>query len=164
MLNGARLFCSEVSNHADKRPCSIITLGKVSKHLFPVTKTLPHLKDTAPGDVIYAVSVFVGLILWGFSIPWFIVAVMMVAAAGGFPFNMGWWGFIFPVGLYSFIFSLYLWLLDADRADEHRRLYTPDHLAWRGAGVQILQGALMRESKGDLLIPHMHGLTLLCRC
>ena len=59
------------------------------------------MKDTAPGDVIYAVSVFVGLNLWGFSIPWFIGAVMMVAAAGGFPFNMGWWGFIFPVGLYS---------------------------------------------------------------
>jgi tellurite resistance protein TehA-like permease len=29
---------------------------------------------------------------------WFIVAVMMIATSGGFPFNMGWWGFIFPVG------------------------------------------------------------------
>jgi tellurite resistance protein TehA-like permease len=26
------------------------------------------------------------------------VAIVMIATSGGFPFNMGWWGFIFPVG------------------------------------------------------------------
>jgi tellurite resistance protein TehA-like permease len=39
-----------------------------------------------------------GLILWGFAIVWFVVAVFMLAISGGFPFNMGWWGFIFPIG------------------------------------------------------------------
>ena len=67
--------------------------------MFPATDTLPHLTQTSVGEVVYAVSVFVGLILWGFAIVWFMVAVMMMATAGGFPFNMGWWGFIFPVGL-----------------------------------------------------------------
>jgi tellurite resistance protein TehA-like permease len=78
----------------------IISLGKVAKHLFPLLHTLPEIEHTSVGDVIYIVSFLVGLILWGFSIVWFIVAVMMIATAGPFPFNMGWWGFIFPVGQY----------------------------------------------------------------
>ena len=49
----------------------------------------------------------VGLILWGFAIVWFIVAVIMIAVSGGFPFNMGWWGFIFPVGKCSSLSPLY---------------------------------------------------------
>lgn len=44
------------------------------------------------------VGVFVGIILWGFAIVWLVVAVVMMAKSGGFPFNMGWWGFIFPIG------------------------------------------------------------------
>ena len=77
---------------------SIIVLGKLAKRLFPVTQTLPHVARA--GDVFYSVGILVGLILWGFAIVWFIVAVIMIAVSGGFPFNMGWWGFIFPVGLW----------------------------------------------------------------
>ena len=52
-----------------------------------------------------------GLVLWGFSIIWFVVALVMIALAGGFPFNMGWWGFIFPVGeWYTCLFTLSLLL------------------------------------------------------
>ena len=50
------------------------------------------------GEVFYVVGVMMGVVLWGFAIVWFVVAVLMIATAGGFPFNMGWWGFIFPVG------------------------------------------------------------------
>jgi len=75
---------------------SIIVLGKLAKRLFPATHTLPHVAHA--GDVFYIVGFIVGLILWGFAIVWFIVAVIMIATSGGFPFNMGWWGFIFPVG------------------------------------------------------------------
>ncbi|OAP65281.1 hypothetical protein AYL99_01253 [Fonsecaea erecta] len=82
---------------------SIIVLSKVAKHLFLTTHTLPHLSKTSAGEVLYIVSFFVGLILWGFSIVWFIVAVMMVATSGRFPFNMGWWGFIFPVGVFTLL-------------------------------------------------------------
>lgn len=77
---------------------SIISLGKVAKHLFPLTHSLPHVARA--GDVFYAVGMLVGLLLWGFAIVWFVVAVIMISTAGGFPFNMGWWGFIFPVGEY----------------------------------------------------------------
>jgi tellurite resistance protein TehA-like permease len=48
--------------------------------------------------MFYVIGFLIGLILWGFAIVWFIVAVVMIATSGGFPFNMGWWGFIFPVG------------------------------------------------------------------
>lgn len=75
---------------------SIIVLGRLAKRLFPLTQTLPHV-DRA-GDVFYTVGIIMGLILWGFAIVWFVVAVIMMAISGGFPFNMGWWGFIFPVG------------------------------------------------------------------
>ncbi|KAH7383061.1 MFS transporter [Cadophora sp. MPI-SDFR-AT-0126] len=80
---------------------SIIVLGKLARNLFPVTHTLP--KFAGAGDVFYAVGMLVGLILWGFSIVWFFVAVVMIATSGGFPFNMGWWGFIFPVGVFTLL-------------------------------------------------------------
>ncbi len=75
---------------------SIIELGKLAKHLFPATHTLSQAAYA--GDVFYIVGFMLGLILWGFAIVWFIVAVIMIAVSGRFPFNMGWWGFIFPIG------------------------------------------------------------------
>lgn len=89
------------NNFADR----IISLGKQAKVLFTLTHSLPHVQ-THPGDVFYIVGVLVGLILWGFAIVWFVVAVMMLAVSGGFPFNMGWWGFIFPVGRYRCLNSV----------------------------------------------------------
>lgn len=76
-------------------------LGRLAKELFPATQTLPHV-DRA-GDVFYIVGFLIGLILWGFAIVWFIIAVIMITISGGFPFNMGWWGFIFPVGEFSLL-------------------------------------------------------------
>lgn len=75
----------------------MLSLGKLAKRLFIETHSLPHVQ-THPGDIFYIVGVLLGLILWGFAIVWFVVSVMMIAVSGGFPFNMGWWGFIFPVG------------------------------------------------------------------
>jgi tellurite resistance protein TehA-like permease len=80
----------------------IIGLSKLAKHLFPLRDSIPHLvsnpKGGLAGDILYTVSILLGLILWGFALVWFGVAMMMIATAGRFPFNMGWWGFIFPVG------------------------------------------------------------------
>jgi tellurite resistance protein TehA-like permease len=81
---------------------SIIELGKLAKRLFPATQTLPHVADAS--DVFYIIGFMLGLILWGFAILWFIVAVIMIAVSGRFPFNMGWWGFIFPVGQCPLLF------------------------------------------------------------
>jgi tellurite resistance protein TehA-like permease len=84
----------------------IITLSKVADRLFTATHALPRVTHISAGEALYTVSFIVGLILWGFSIVWFVVAGMMVATAGGFPFNMGWWGFIFPVGSFIVFLSL----------------------------------------------------------
>lgn len=80
----------------------MISLGKLAKRVFPETHSLPHVQ-THPGDIFYIIGVLLGLLLWGFAIVWFVVSVVMIALSGGFPFNMGWWGFIFPVGKTSAI-------------------------------------------------------------
>lgn len=54
------------------------------------------------GDIFYIVGLLVGIILWGFALVWFIVAIIMIGTVASFPFNMGWWGFIFPVGKFKF--------------------------------------------------------------
>ena len=76
----------------------IIALGKLAKAVFPVTGVIPAVPRA--GETFYLVGILTGIILWGFSIVWFVVAVIMIAVSGGFPFNMGWWGFVFPVGQY----------------------------------------------------------------
>ena len=86
----------------------IITLSKVALRLFPIVHALPRVKHIAPGEALYTISLFIGLILWGFAVVWFIIAVMMIAMAGGFPFNMGWWGFIFPIGKLALVRLLFL--------------------------------------------------------
>lgn len=55
------------------------------------------------GDVFYIVGVLAGIMLWGFATVWLIVAIIMIATFGRFPFNMGWWGFIFPVGVFTLL-------------------------------------------------------------
>jgi tellurite resistance protein TehA-like permease len=74
----------------------LIALGKVARHSFSLQGTIPHVAKA--GDIFYLVGLIVGILLWGFALVWFIVAIIMIATAYPFPFNMGWWGFIFPVG------------------------------------------------------------------
>ena len=74
----------------------MIILGKLALRLFAITHTLPKVPNA--GQLFYVIGFLIALILWGFAIVWFFVAVVMIATSGGFPFNMGWWGFIFPVG------------------------------------------------------------------
>jgi tellurite resistance protein TehA-like permease len=50
------------------------------------------------GTTFYLVGLLLGIILWGFAVLWFVIAIIMIGTAPSFPFNMGWWGFIFPVG------------------------------------------------------------------
>jgi tellurite resistance protein TehA-like permease len=71
-------------------------LGKVARHSLPTITALPNTIHV--GDIFYLVGLLVGIILWGFALVWFVVAVIMIGTAASFPFNMGWWGFIFPVG------------------------------------------------------------------
>jgi tellurite resistance protein TehA-like permease len=71
-------------------------LGKVARHNFPITGVVPNVAHA--GEIFYLVGLLVGITLWGFALVWFIVAIIMIATAFPFPFNMGWWGFVFPVG------------------------------------------------------------------
>jgi tellurite resistance protein TehA-like permease len=76
--------------------CRFIALGKVARHSFAATGTIPRVANA--GETFYLLGLLLGLLLWGFAVVWFIVALIMIATAYPFPFNMGWWGFIFPVG------------------------------------------------------------------
>jgi len=78
---------------------SILTFGKVAKNLLPITHSLPEVAH--PGDIIYIISFVVALILWGFAIIWFVIALVMIWLSRPFPFNMGWWGFVFPIGIFT---------------------------------------------------------------
>ena len=109
--------------------------------LFPATHALPHVMNA--GDVFYTVGVMMGLILWGFAIVWFVVAVMMISLSGRFPFNMGWWGFIFPIGEYYILSSTLdikkttgaSFMVGADGGFCNRRLQSPHDRSWRRVGV-----------------------------
>ncbi|KAH8721588.1 sulfite efflux pump SSU1 [Phaeosphaeriaceae sp. PMI808] len=80
---------------------SLIALGKVARHVFPLYNTIPHVARA--GDTFYLIGLMVGILIWAFAVVWFIVAVIMIATAYPFPFNMGWWGFIFPVGVFTLL-------------------------------------------------------------
>ncbi|KAK8210699.1 sulfite transporter Ssu2 [Phyllosticta capitalensis] len=76
---------------------SIMYLGKVAKTNFPATGTL----DPSAGPVMYVVGFFLALIMWGFGLVWFFIALVSIYKARPFPFNMGWWGFTFPLGVFA---------------------------------------------------------------
>jgi len=80
---------------------SLIALGKLARHSFPASGVIPHASQA--GDIFYLVGLMVGIILWAFALVWFVVAVIMIATAYPFSFNMGWWGFIFPVGVFTLL-------------------------------------------------------------
>ncbi|PVH97866.1 putative MFS transporter [Periconia macrospinosa] len=80
---------------------SLISLGKVARHAFALKDTIPSVAHA--GDAFYLVGLLVGLVMWGFALIWFIVAIIMIAMAYPFPFNMGWWGFVFPVGVFTLL-------------------------------------------------------------
>jgi hypothetical protein len=93
----------------------IISLGKLAKRVFVVTHSLPHV-EIAAGDVFYVLGFLLGLILWSFAFIWLVIAIVMMIVSGGFPFNMGWWGFIFPVGVYLLTTNIMLSLTRTSQA------------------------------------------------
>lgn len=82
-------------------------LGKVVRTL-AYTDNL-HFGSVLPSGVndvniiasaIYGVSLVVGLVLWGVGIFWLVIAlsaIIDIKRKGGFPINMGIWGFTFPL-------------------------------------------------------------------
>ena len=102
------------------------------------------------GDAFYTVGVMLGIILWGFAIVWFIVAVIMMTISGKFPFNMGWWGFIFPIGELNAHLFLKFFIEDLAsliRPHLDRRLYASYDCNQRRIAVEVLQGTFLCKSK-----------------
>jgi tellurite resistance protein TehA-like permease len=67
---------------------ALMKLGGVAMRVFPQTKTIHPLA----GDLAYNLAVFLAIIMWGFSLLWFFLAVASIHHCRPFPFNMGWWG------------------------------------------------------------------------
>ena len=87
----------------------VILLGKVGRDLLPATKTLAmrngsETSEQVVGEVLYALSWWIGLGLWGYGLVWLVFAVVSLGARAWrwrAPFNMMWWGFTFPLGVYA---------------------------------------------------------------
>ncbi|BFZ56593.1 Plasma membrane sulfite pump involved in sulfite metabolism [Savitreella phatthalungensis] len=91
---------------------AIATLGIRARGLFPkiaaartVTATglsaADAIVDARGGEILAAGGALIGLILWGFSMWWLVIAIFAVLdhlRGDGFPFTMGWWSFTFPLG------------------------------------------------------------------
>lgn len=76
---------------------TILYLGKVARKVFPETDTI----DPLAGQFAYVLGLFAALILWGWGLVWFWLAIISIHKSRPFPFNMGWWGFTFPLGAYA---------------------------------------------------------------
>ncbi|KAJ6257416.1 hypothetical protein Dda_8306 [Drechslerella dactyloides] len=90
----------------------IMKLGEVANTLFPITNTLPAVKDSMAGGILYVVGFITALVMWGFALVWLFFAVASISKTR-FPFNMemefanvfviriiGFWGFVFPGGVF----------------------------------------------------------------
>jgi tellurite resistance protein TehA-like permease len=75
----------------------IMQLGKVALQLFSKTGTL---LGTSTGETLYSVGFLVAIVMWGYGIVWFFLALASISRSK-FPFNMGWWGFTFPIGVFA---------------------------------------------------------------
>ncbi|KAI5452792.1 Plasma membrane sulfite pump involved in sulfite metabolism [Naganishia albida] len=57
------------------------------------------------GGAVYAGTVPVAFVIWGFGFVWLLVAIASIlnihTRGEKIPFNMGWWGFTFPIGVFT---------------------------------------------------------------
>ncbi|SMY23324.1 unnamed protein product [Zymoseptoria tritici ST99CH_1A5] len=76
---------------------TVLNLGRAAVKVFPLTGSI----DPIAGRIAYVMGFFVSLVMWGYGLIWFALALASIWKARPFPFNMGWWGFTFPLGVYS---------------------------------------------------------------
>ncbi|KAF2162379.1 hypothetical protein M409DRAFT_69255 [Zasmidium cellare ATCC 36951] len=76
---------------------TILYLGKVANQVFPLT----HSIDPLAGRIAYVMGFFVALVMWGYGLVWFALALASIFKARPKWNNMGIWGFTFPLGVYS---------------------------------------------------------------
>jgi len=79
----------------------IIQISQAGKKVFLENDLV---RQAISSEVVFIVSVIVGLLLWGLGLWWFfhgITSVLVRCIRGKIPFNMGFWGFIFPFGVFT---------------------------------------------------------------
>lgn len=76
---------------------TILYLGKVSMQVFPQTGSI----DPLAGRIAYIIGFFIALVMWGYGLVWFALALASIYKARPKWNNMGIWGFTFPLGVYS---------------------------------------------------------------
>jgi len=80
---------------------AIIQISQAGRKVFMENDLV---REAISNEVIFIVSVVVGLVLWGLGLWWFfhgISSVLIRCIRGKIPFNMGFWGFIFPLGVFT---------------------------------------------------------------
>lgn len=57
----------------------------------------------AVGEIASGLGLIAGIVLWGVSMWWLLMAVLITARylRDGITFNLGWWGFTFPLGVFA---------------------------------------------------------------
>lgn len=79
----------------------LIQMSEVGKTAFKATS---FIGEGEGANVIYIVSVIIGLGLWGLGFWWLLHGVLSVVTRyveNRLRFNMGFWGFIFPLGVFN---------------------------------------------------------------
>jgi len=79
----------------------IIQISQAGKKVFLENDLV---RQAISSEVVFIVSVIVGLLLWGLGLWWFfhgITSVLVTCLKGKIPFSMGFWGFIFPFGVFT---------------------------------------------------------------
>lgn len=91
-------------------------LGAVALRLLPETRAFAAAGVDAAraAEALYVVGLFLGLVMWGFALVWVCFALVSLATAHSFPFNMGWWGFTFPLGVWATCTGMLAANLDSD--------------------------------------------------
>lgn len=67
---------------------TVLNLGRAAVKVFPLTGSI----DPIAGRIAYVMGFFVSLVMWGYGLIWFALALASIWKARPFPFNMGWWG------------------------------------------------------------------------
>jgi hypothetical protein len=109
---------------------TVLNLGKAATVVFPMTGSI----DPMAGTIAYVMGFFVSLVMWGYGMIWFALALASIWKARPFPFNMGWWGCEYSN------FNLAL-VAETNRLDSHfpaRRVLPQHNPAWQRTTIFIL--------------------------
>ncbi|KAF8482924.1 voltage-dependent anion channel-domain-containing protein, partial [Russula ochroleuca] len=85
----------------------VLTIGKFMKEALPVAgSTSPFLGSAQAGEVVYALCVCIGFILWAIATMWLVYGLLgmqYILRRTRISFELSFWGMIFPNGVYAIL-------------------------------------------------------------